>query len=201
MELLVIGGSGLLGRELVRLAQLNSHRVTATYLTLPVDSRGVSWYPLDVCQVNDVMTLTEKLQVKAITPSAVIARTSLIIGNGDSLHETRVHALATGKSGTPLFTDDVRCPVHVSDLAAALLELGESRLAGVHHVAGTDAVSRHELGTLIARRDGLDASTLPSARRAETGPPGPLVVRLDCTQTQARLRTRLRGALEFTRVH
>ena len=135
--------------------------------------------------------------VKAIAPGAVIARTSLIIGNGESSHERHVYALASGQVAGVLFTDDVRCPVHVADLAAALLELAAAEHAGIHHVAGADAVSRHELGLLIARRAGLDAAALPSGRRADTTLPGPLDVRLDCTKTQQRLRTRLRGAREF----
>jgi dTDP-4-dehydrorhamnose reductase len=135
--------------------------------------------------------------VKGITPTAVIARTSLIIGNGDSQHERHVHALAAGTTTGALFTDDVRCPVHVTDLASALLELAASPYAGIHHAAGTDAISRYELGVLIARRDGLDQATLPTGLRASTGLPGPIDVRLDSTNTQARLNTRLRGACEF----
>jgi dTDP-4-dehydrorhamnose reductase len=135
--------------------------------------------------------------VKGLEPAAVIARTSLIIGNGDSSHETFVRSLASGTTTGVLFTDDVRCPVHVTDLAPALLELADSPHAGIHHVAGADAVSRHELGLLIARRDGLDAAGLQPGRRARIGPPGPLDVRLDCTLTQSRLTTRLRGAREF----
>jgi dTDP-4-dehydrorhamnose reductase len=77
--------------------------------------------------------------IKGITPTAVIAQTSLIISDGDSPHERHVHALAAGAATGALFTDDVRCPVHVSDLASALLELGTSPYAGIHHVAGTDA--------------------------------------------------------------
>jgi dTDP-4-dehydrorhamnose reductase len=135
--------------------------------------------------------------VNAIVPSAVIARTSLIIGNGDSPHEALVRSLATGRAGGTLFTDDVRCPVHVVDLAAALIELAASEHRGVHHVAGADAVSRYELGLLIARRDGLDAGRLPSGRRADTDLPGPIDVRLECGMTQRRLATRLRGARQF----
>ncbi|GGO79107.1 SDR family oxidoreductase [Nonomuraea cavernae] len=133
----------------------------------------------------------------AISPTAVIVRTSLIIGDGESSHEARVHALATRRSSGVLFADDVRCPVHVADLAAALLELAVSEHRGVHHVAGADAVSRYELGLLIAQRDGLDGGLLPTGRRADTGLPGPLDVRLECAMTQRRLRTRLRGAREF----
>jgi len=91
----------------------------------------------------------------------------------------------------------VRCPVHVTDLAAALLELAASPQAGVCHVAGADAVSRHELGILIAARDGLDPAALPAGLRAASGLAGAIDVRLDSTVTQAQLTTRLRGAREF----
>jgi dTDP-4-dehydrorhamnose reductase len=105
--------------------------------------------------------------------------------------------LAAGATSGVLFTDNVRCPVHVTDLARALLELSAGGHSGICHVAGPDAVSRYELGVLIAQRDGLDEAALPAGRCAATGWPGPLDVRLDSTRTQARLATRLRGAREF----
>jgi dTDP-4-dehydrorhamnose reductase len=134
--------------------------------------------------------------VRCITPAAVIARTSLIIGDGDSKHERLVHALASGAEAGILYTDDVKCPVHVTDLASALLELAAAP-PGVRHVAGPDAVSRYELGLLIAARDDLDKAALPAGPRAAAGLPGPADVRLNCTRTQERLTTRLRGAREF----
>jgi len=135
--------------------------------------------------------------IKGIIPAAVIARTSLIIGDGDSAHERLVHALASGATAGALFSDEVRCPVHVADLAAALLELAASPYAGICHVAGADAVSRYELGLLIAARDGLDQAALPAGLRAASGLPGATDLRLDSARTQARLTTRLRGAREF----
>jgi dTDP-4-dehydrorhamnose reductase len=135
--------------------------------------------------------------VRGITPDAVIARTSLTIGDGGSRHEKFVHALATGNVTGALFTDEIRCPVHVTDLASALLELTFSSHSGVHHIAGPEAVSRHALGVLIARRDGLNEVLLPAGRRADSDLPGPLDVRLDSGYTQSRLATRLRGAREF----
>lgn len=135
--------------------------------------------------------------VRGIAPDAVIARTSLIIGDGDSQHEKLVYALASGTAPGVLYTDEVRCPVHVTDLASALLELAASPSAGVCHAAGADAVSRYELGTLIAARDGLDQTALPAGPRPATDRPAPKDVRLDSTRTQARLATRLRGAYEF----
>lgn len=135
--------------------------------------------------------------VKGIAPAAAIVRTSLIIGDGDSPHERLVHALASGATAGALFTDEARCPVHAADLAEALLELAASPHAGVCHVAGADAVSRYELGLLIAARDGLDPARLPAGLRAASGLPGAIDVRLDSTRTQARLTTRFRGAREF----
>ncbi|MBZ6257918.1 sugar nucleotide-binding protein [Streptomyces olivaceus] len=137
--------------------------------------------------------------IRLIAPDAVIARTSLIIGDGGSVHETFIHDLATGRRKGVLFTDDIRCPVHVADLAQAILELTTSDRAGVCHLAGSDAISRHELGVLVADRDELDASVLTAGRRADAGSPGALDIRLDSARTQRTLRTTLRGARDFLR--
>ncbi|WP_199714530.1 hypothetical protein [Micromonospora radicis] len=56
-----------------------------------------------------------------------------------------------------LFTDELRCPVDGTDLAAAVVELVGSDYAGPLDVAGPEAVSRAELGRLVAHREGLDA--------------------------------------------
>lgn len=134
--------------------------------------------------------------VAAILPAAVIARTSLILGGGRSSTERLVHALCGGADGV-LFTDDVRMPVHVEDLAAGLLELAGSEQSGVHHLAGPEPVNRFELGRLIAARDGLDAARLRPGLRTTSGVPGPLDVRLDSRRTQELLATRLRAVSEF----
>lgn len=139
-----------------------------------------------------------EVAVASIDPGAIIARSSLIISSdGSSQPEQFVHELASGGDGF-LFTDEFRCPVHVADLAAALLELAVSDRRGIHHVGGADAVSRLELGQLIATRDGLDPAGLPS-RTQGMEQWRPRDVRLDSTATQAVLTTRLRGAREFLR--
>lgn len=134
--------------------------------------------------------------VLATCPDAVVARTSLILGDGVSQHEQLVHELVVGGVGG-LFEDERRCPVHVEDLARALVELAEADIRGVLHVAGADPMSRYELGTLIARRDGLDVDALRPTSRAALGVPGPIDVRLDSTLASTLLTSRLRGAREF----
>lgn len=272
MKILIVGGSGFLGREVVRQATAAGHAVAATFATRAGDLAGVHWLPMDLRRAGEIEAVVGDVRpdgvvnaayrkgdwgatadgavrmavavsglgsrlvhvssdavfsgsdvrydesampdpitpygaakaaaetaIRVLAPAAVIARTSLIVGDGGSAHEAFVHDLAAGRRDGVLFTDDIRCPVHVADLAAALLELAAGDHAGVCHLAGPDAVSRHELGVLIAARDGLDASRLPAGRRADTGAPGALDVRLDSRRTQRTLRTRLRGAREFLR--
>ena len=67
VDLLVIGGSGLLGRRVTRLAQLGGHKVTATFCaSVPADA-DVDWRELDIRRRDDVVAL-----VRRVRPDAVI---------------------------------------------------------------------------------------------------------------------------------
>jgi len=101
---------------------------------------------------------------------AAVLRTSPIIGNspaGDrGLHERLFLSWKEGRQAA-LFTDEIRQPVEVSNLADVTIELCErDNLSGLYHWAGTEALSRHEIGVRIARHFGLDAEKLvrPIAR-------------------------------------
>ncbi|MEV8517762.1 sugar nucleotide-binding protein [Dactylosporangium sp. NPDC051484] len=131
--------------------------------------------------------------VRAIAPGAAIVRTSLILAEGKGGHEQLTYDLIAGRLDGALFTDEIRKPVHVDDLADALLEIAAGDFHGVINVAGSDAVSRYELGVLVAKRDGLDPARLRTAN--SSGRPGD--VRLDTRMAGELLRTRLRGAHEF----
>ena len=127
--------------------------------------------------------------VAAAHPAALIVRTSLLYGGATpSRHEVTARDAAAGRARVTFFTDERRCPVHVGDLAAALLELVLVELAGVLHVAGADAVSRCEFARLLAG-DGVPC-----------GPSGGVERPLDCTLDSSRarglLRTRVRGVRE-----
>ncbi|WP_433651688.1 SDR family oxidoreductase [Micromonospora zamorensis] len=132
--------------------------------------------------------------VRAIDPGAALVRTSLILGEGSKQIQLCRDALA-GRA--VLFSDELRCPIDVTDLADAVLELVASSYAGLLNVAGPDAVSRAELGLLVAERFGLDAAGLKTTTGAAVGLSRPLDVRLDSARAVGLLRTRLRGVREL----
>jgi dTDP-4-dehydrorhamnose reductase len=135
--------------------------------------------------------------VTAIEPSAVIVRTSLIIGDDRSKHLALALDLAAGRREGALFTDEFRCPVAVQDLAAAVLDLAAGDYWGPINVAGPQAMSRAEMGRLVARRHGLDPYRIPTCTIAEAGVgPRPANVILDSSRAAALLKTRIRPASE-----
>jgi dTDP-4-dehydrorhamnose reductase len=123
-------------------------------------------------------------RVAAASPEALIVRTSLLY---DGPANPSKHELAARDPSFTFYTDEIRSPVHVSDLANALLELAETDAAGPLHVAGPDPVSRAELAELFVGRP------VPSA---PAPPDRPLDCSLDSSRAQALLRTRLRGVRE-----
>lgn len=119
-------------------------------------------------------------RVSAAHPAALLVRTSLIYGGA----EPSKHELSARDPAQTFFTNELRNPVQVGDLAAALLELAELEVAGPLHVAGADAVSRAGFAELISGAP-VRSEPAPDTR--------PLDCRLDSSRAQALLRTRLRG--------
>ncbi|HEY1178177.1 MAG TPA: sugar nucleotide-binding protein, partial [Phytomonospora sp.] len=135
--------------------------------------------------------------VRAVDPAAVVARTSLVMGDGESKHERFSLDLTRGRIAGALFADEVRSAVHPEDLAEALVELAVGDFAGLIHLGGADALDRHALGRLIAARAGLDPAMVPAGRGADLGVPRAADTTLDSGLARKVLRTRLRGAREF----
>lgn len=123
--------------------------------------------------------------VLAAHPGALLVRTSLILGApGPPLR----HERAARDPTATFYTDEIRSPVSVEDLAAAIVELAALDVAGPLHVAGADDLTRHELARLID----------PGARGAPGPPDRPKACALDSSRARALLHTtRLRGAREL----
>jgi dTDP-4-dehydrorhamnose reductase len=125
-------------------------------------------------------------RVAAAHPDALVVRTSLLYGGP----EPSKHELAAHDPEASFYVNEIRNPVQVGDLAAALLELAELEVTGPLHVAGADAVSRAQFAELIARRP---------VRTREAPPTRPLDCTLDSSRAQALIRRRLRGVREVLR--
>lgn len=128
---------------------------------------------------------------REVLPTALVIRTSLIYGGPGTEPSRHERAVLDGRM-TTFFTDELRSPVQVGDLAAALLELAGTGASGVLHVAGTDGVSRYEFAQLVAR----DADSIEPGLAAEHATPRPLDCRLDSSRALSLITTRLRGVRE-----
>ena len=120
--------------------------------------------------------------VAAVDPGAALVRTSLIVSGGRgplSRHEQTCLDLAKGAASGALFTDEIRCPIAVDDLAAALVALAATDHAGVLNIAGPEALSRYDLGVRVASREGLDPAAVPASTIAASGLTRPGRVVLD----------------------
>jgi len=153
-------------------------------------------------------------EVRASGAESVIVRTSLIYGWRPRVAR-QVRWIVEGvKSGQPvrLFTDELRCPIWVESLAAAVLELAGMDYTGVLHVAGAQPLSRYEFGLRLLRFHGLDPGppcseqsqraypeqsrrVIPALSR-ESGLHRPLDCTLDCSRARSLLRTPLPGVDE-----
>jgi dTDP-4-dehydrorhamnose reductase len=131
-------------------------------------------------------------------PEATIVRTSLIYGGeGLSGHERRILDVVDGRADLAFFTDELRCPVHVSDLARALLALAGIAHAGPLHLAGADGVSRYEFARLVAEANGRETAHLRTTTSAGMRPERPRDCRLDCSRAAALLGGPLPGVREI----
>lgn len=134
--------------------------------------------------------------VRSAAPGAAVARTSLIV-RADPPDRTTAWVLAGLRAGAPvrLFTDELRCPIAVDDLAAQLWEvalLPPAERAGTWHLVGPEALSRYALGLLIAARWGLDPAGIVPTPSRESPAPRPRDARLLSARADAALRTRPR---------
>jgi dTDP-4-dehydrorhamnose reductase len=126
--------------------------------------------------------------VLAVDPAALVVRTSLLYGGAEPGPQERLAA----DPSAAFFTDEVRCPIQVGDLAGALVELAASSRSGILHVAGADRLSRHEFAGLLAP----EGAPIRAASIAESDLRRPRDCSLAIVRARELLQTRLRGARE-----
>ncbi|MBA2643471.1 MAG: sugar nucleotide-binding protein [Actinobacteria bacterium] len=137
------------------------------------------------CPVTDYGRAKTESEARVLAehPDALVVRTSLIVGGPG--HEPSKHERSAHDPRIVFYEDEIRCPIQVGDLAAALLELAALDVSGVLHLAGADALSRVELAELVTGRP-VRRSPAPLGR--------PRDCRLDSSRARSMLRTEVRGA-------
>lgn len=125
--------------------------------------------------------------VRNTSPTAAIVRLSILVGvSQTSATERAVVDAVSGHTPMTFFTDEIRCPSLVDDVAATLTEIAaRPDVTGVLHLAAPEAVSRAELAVMTAERMGLDVSRLRFGTIEESGLTRPNKVVLDSSRARS----------------
>lgn len=144
-------------------------------------------------------------QVVLANPCHTVIRTSLNAGvspRGDrSFTEEMRRAWQAGRS-VRLFTDEFRCPIPAAVTAQAVWALVERRQAGLFHLAGSERLSRWEIGQAVAARyPELNPQMEAGSLRDYIGPRRPADTSLDCGKIQKLLPFPLPGFRQWLAEH
>ncbi len=136
-------------------------------------------------------------QIVLANPRHTVLRTSLNGGTSPSgdrgFNEEMRRAWQAGQI-TKLFTDEFRCPIAAVVTAQAVWSLALQTQPGLYHLAGSERLSRWEIGRLVAARwpqahPRIEAGSL----RDYQGPPRAPDTSLNCAKLQRLLPFRLPG--------
>lgn len=149
--------------------------------------------PTPISAYGEAKAAAEQL-VQVAHPRAVLVRTSLIYGFAPMDRHTRfILDVADGVQQAALFRDELRCPVFVGDLAAALLELIPLAWSGIINLAGGAVLSRYEFGRLLAAHYGRNPDNITGGLTTDYPVRRPRNCALDLTLAHSLLQTPLRG--------
>jgi len=136
-------------------------------------------------------------------PRHLVVRTSLNHGwsaTGDrGFNEEMVKAWRAGKT-LKLFRDEYRNPIPAEHTARALWELVAQDCGGILHLAGSQRLSRWEIGCALAATLGAEGLACPmesGSLREYQGAPRPPDTSLDSSRAQALLGFRIPGYAEW----
>jgi len=110
--------------------------------------------------------------VREVHPDAAIVRISLVLGfpvtDGNSFLASLEKKLAAG-TAVPCPVDEIRTPIDVLTLSAAVLELCRGRFSGIVHLGATDSVDRFTLTRRAAALMGFDEALVTPQQPAPAG--------------------------------
>jgi dTDP-4-dehydrorhamnose reductase len=144
-------------------------------------------------------------QIVLANPLHTVIRTSLNAGvspTGDrAFNEEMRRAWQAGQT-LRLFTDEFRTPTPAEVTARAVWELVAQNQPGLYHLAGSERLSRWQIGQLLAARwPQVDPKIEPASIKEYRGAPRPRDSSLNCAKIQRLLSFKLPGLAEWLRAH
>jgi dTDP-4-dehydrorhamnose reductase len=138
-------------------------------------------------------------------PRHIVIRTSLnggISPSGDrGFNEQLRNAWQSGQT-LRLFTDEFRCPIHAEVTARATWELLEKNQPGLFHVAGSERLSRWQIGRLLAPRwPELNPSMIATSLKEYQGAPRAPDTSLNCAKAQKLLSFQIPALSDWLAAH
>ena len=174
---------------------------------LVFDGRKGSYVETDRINPQSVYAETKAVAEQAVLANAqhTVVRTSLNAGisaTGDrAFNEEMVLAWKQGKT-LRLFTDEFRCPIPVAVTAQAVWELIGRNKPGLYHLAGSEKLSRWQIGKLMAARcSRLSPRIEPASWKDYQGSPRCPDTSLNCAKIQPLLSFPLPGLSEWLAAH
>ena len=146
-------------------------------------------------------TKAQAEQAVQANPKHTVLRTSLNGGTsrtGDrGFNEQMRKAWESGRTLT-LFTDEFRCPIAAAVTARAVWELVRQKQCGLFHIAGTERLSRWQIGQLLAKRwKALNPAIVPGSAADYPGAPRSPDTSLNCAKVQRSLSFPLPGLTKW----
>ena len=112
-------------------------------------------------------------EIRALLPTATIARTSWVCGvHGSNMVKT-ILRLAAGPGPLRFVADQRGCPTFTDDLAGMLLRLGVSRRPGTFHVTNQGPTTWYQFACDVLAAAGADAGRVEPIATADLHPPRP----------------------------
>jgi dTDP-4-dehydrorhamnose reductase len=174
---------------------------------LVFDGRGGNYDETALANPLSVYAETKVEAEKIVLANSrhTIIRTSLNGGRsptGDrGFNEQLRISWASGKT-LRLFTDEFRCPIAAVVTAQAVWELLRKNKPGLYHLAGTERLSRWQIGQLLAARcPELQPRLVPASATEYSGAPRAPDTSLNCAKIQQLLSFRLPGLTEWLTTH
>jgi dTDP-4-dehydrorhamnose reductase len=144
-------------------------------------------------------------QIVLSNPRHIVIRTSLNGGISPScdrgFNEQIRNAWQAGET-LRLFTDEFRCPIHAEVTARAAWELLAKNRPGLYHVAGSERLSRWQIGQLLAPRwPQLNRNMVATSVKEYQGAPRAPDTTLNCAKAQKLLSFRIPGLSDWLAAH